>query len=585
MNSQEESLRKRISVEELQQHLVYFSTVDRTSGTPGEREAVAYIQKKMEEYQVPTHLYTFNSYISYPLEAELHILAPETLTIPCRTRAFSASTPAEGIEGEIVFVGSGEQIGGGAMIYSRTGDEKEFQGTNIRGKIALTTSGGPDGLKRAQDHGALAQIHMWHSDEDVLHEMIVTSIWGTPTPESIERLPKIPGISIKHADGQRLKELCSRGTVRARLKAKTWIGWKELPLLVATIEGSEDKEKYLLVGAHIDSWYVGVTDNGTGNACLMEMARVLAQERALLKRGVKFAWWPGHSTGRYSGSTWYADNCWEELRAHCLGYLNIDSPGIRGASVFDSRYNMAEVERFMAQTIREVTGLEPNIRRPFKAGDQSFWGVGLPSLGAFRMIPPHHPDRKAVGGSGGGWWWHTPEDTLDKADAQVLAADTELYTIIAYRMCTLPILPYEFETVAEDFRSLLTELQEAAKEHLDLTSLLQKTEQLKTCAERLERVKEERKTPQAREALNKGMMQVSRILNPVLFTKAGDYEQDPALQQPMLPGLQPIKQLVALDPASDMYGFLRTKLIRERNRVSDRLEQAIHLLGSLCLAE
>lgn len=57
---------------------------------------------------------------------------------------------------------------------------------------------------------------------------------------------------------------------------------------------------------------------------------------------------------------------------------------------------MGEAEGFMEDHVREVTGQAANPRRPLKAGDQSFWGVGLTSLGAFRMLPTDHPDRLAV---------------------------------------------------------------------------------------------------------------------------------------------------------------------------------------------
>jgi hypothetical protein len=69
-------------------------------------------------------------------------------------------------------------------------------------------------------------------------------------------------------------------------------------------------------------------------------------------------------------------------------------------------------------------------------------------------------------------------------------------------------------------------------------------------------------------------MALSRILNPVLYTVEGPYDHDPALQVPMLPGLQGVTRLASLDPDSDEYGFLRTRLVRERNRVADALASA-----------
>ena len=247
-----------------------------------------------------------------------------------------------------------------------------------------------------------------------------------------------------------------------RLESNVKTEWMKVPLATGFIPGA-DSEDFLLVGAHIDSWYEGVTDNATGDAALLEMARVLSEVRDKLRCGVSFCWWPGHSTGRYSGSTWFADNWFDTLRAHALGYLNIDSPGVRETEIWDCRYNMGEIEHITAAVVREQSGQEPNIRRPLRAGDQSFLGVGLPSLGAFRMLPLDHPDRKAVGGCGGGYWWHSPEDTLDKADSEILAKDVEVYLTMTLRMCTPEVIPYRFAASAQDFIDYLSAAQEAAR--------------------------------------------------------------------------------------------------------------------------
>lgn len=74
--------------------------------------------------------------------------------------------------------------------------------------------------------------------------------------------------------------------------------------------------------------------------------------------------------------------------------------------------------------------------------------------------------------------------------------------------------------------------------------------------------------------LNRVLMALSRILNPVLYTIEGPYDHDPALQAPMLPGLQAVRRLAALPADADEHGFLRTRLVRERNRVADALANA-----------
>jgi len=578
----EEKLRSAVSARRLQVHLKKFSTLHRETGGPDERAAVDYIAETLRADGIDVQVHEFSGFVSLPREASLNVVGLEPTSIPCRPRSFGANTPPGGLEGELVFVGSLEEDRS-KMIFARTGEESDYEGKDVRGKIVLGTAGGPDGVKRAHDHGAIAYIHMWPSGEDAIHEMIVTSIWGTPTPESISRLPKIPALSIKKSDGERLRRLMALGQVRVRIDAEAETGWRTLPLAVADIPGQDPE--FLLVGAHIDSWYEGVTDNATGDACLMEMARVLKKQQKKLRRGVRFAWWPGHSHGRYAGSTWYADAAFDELRRRALGYLNIDSPGVRETAIFDCRYNMGEVEELMKRTVSEVTGRSPNIRRPFKAGDQSFWGIGLPSFGAFRMLPLDHKDRATVGGSGAGWWWHTPADSLDKADAGILAQDTALYLTITARVVTPAVLPFNFVVAARDFTSLLSELERAARGSFPLGDLVVRADELGTLAARLEGVRSELEAatagrkPRGKDAvriarLNRGLMALSRILNPVLYTVEGPYDHDPALQAPMLPGLQTARKLATLNPQSDEYGFLRARLVRERNRAADALANA-----------
>lgn len=572
-----EGLRAAVSADRLREHLNRFSTLFRDTGTEDERLAAEYIRDRMTEYGVRAEILEFDSLISWPREGTLTALnedGSDGERIAVRTRSFGTTTPDGGVEAELVFVPF-EQPEAGAMIFSHRAVAADYSGLDVRGKIVLTMDGGPDGIRRAQERGAAGHIHIWPSDEAVIHEMIGASVWGTPTPESATRLPAIPVLGVSNADGQRLAEQCRAGTVRVRMTSDVHTDWMRVPLVVADVEaGAAIDDRFLLVGAHIDSWYEGVTDNATGDAALIEMARALHGRRGELRHGVRFAWWPGHSTGRYSGSTWYADNYFIELRNRCLGYLNIDSPGVRETEIWDCRYNMGEIEHITAEVVKQLSGQEPNIRRPLKAGDQSFLGVGLPSMGAFRMLPQGHPDRKAVGGCGGAYWWHSPEDTLDKADANILAEDTRIYVTLVARICVPEALPYNFVPSASDFWSNLTALQDAAGRFLDLTPAIEAAERYREAAERLV----ERGPGEDVARYNHVVLRVTRIVNPALFTIDGPYEFDPALQLPVLPGLAPMRELATLDPNCSDHRFLLTKLIRQRNRIQDALDHAVSVM-------
>ena len=569
IKSVEERARAAISAERLHEHLEVFSTLFRDTGSEDEWKAARYIVDTLASYGVEAEVLEFDSLISWPLEGSFQLLdgGKTVEEVEVRTRSFGAQTSGGGLEAEIVYVPLEGQSGSNDLIGGRSARAR-YEDHDVEGKIVLTLDGGPGGVLRAQEHGASGHVHVWPSDEDVVHEMISTSIWGTPTPESVSRMPKIPSMGIKRADGLRIAEMLEQQVLRARIESNVKTEWMRVPLATGYIPGS-GSDDFLLVGAHIDSWYEGITDNATGDASLIEMARVLAPMQGQLRCGVRFCWWPGHSTGRYSGSTWFADHFFIELRQNALGYLNIDSPGVRETSIWDCRYNCAEVEHVTASTVLELSGLEPNIRRPVRAGDQSFLGVGLPSLGAFRMLAPNHPDRKAVGGGGGAYWWHSPQDTLDKADSDILARDTEIYVAITYRICAPEIIPYRYSKTAMDFIDHLDQYEQAARDHLDLGRTLRAAERFKALAERLEAA-----DPEDLDEFNDGLKQIGRIVNPVLLTASGPYEMDPAFQLPPLPGLSGISQLVTLDPDSDDYRFLRTKLIREQNRIHDALIQA-----------
>jgi N-acetylated-alpha-linked acidic dipeptidase len=138
------------------------------------------------------------------------------------------------------------------------------------------------------------------------------------------------------------------------------------------------------------------------------------------------------------------------------------------------------------------------------------------------------------------------------------------------------VIPYRFTASAKDFIDQLTTLQKAAGEHLDLSGTLELANAYQAAAEKLSA------SPISDVAtLNDGLKQITRVINPVLFTINGPYEMDPALQMGILPGLSQTGQLLSLDSGSDAYHFLRTKLVRQKNRIEDALEQAVKIATSL----
>ena len=59
----------------------------------------------------------------------------------------------------------------------------------------------------------------------------------------------------------------------------------------------------MLVNGHLDAWAPGATCNATGDATMLELARVLAKHRNKIKRSVVFINWNGHEIAESAGST------------------------------------------------------------------------------------------------------------------------------------------------------------------------------------------------------------------------------------------------------------------------------------------
>src|SRR5437867_91070 len=78
--------------------------------------------------------------------------------------------------------------------------------------------------------------------EYAIHEQITTTIWGTPTPDSIGRLPTIPSLGVTRNDGLRIVEAVKGGGVRATFSTVVQTEWRRVPIVVAHIPGAHSDD-------------------------------------------------------------------------------------------------------------------------------------------------------------------------------------------------------------------------------------------------------------------------------------------------------------------------------------------------------
>jgi hypothetical protein len=323
-------------------------------------------------------------------------------------------------------------------------------------------------------------------------------------------------------------------------------------------------------------------DNAGANGAMMEIARVLSQHRDKLRRSLRIAFWSGHSHGRYPGSTWYADNFWEDLHRNCIAHLNIDLIGGKGASDLTATMTMAETWAFAADVIMELTGQELKQRRMGRMGDQSFFGCGVPSMFNVLSQQPPEPGRTGFAEPWEEWgsWWHAPEDTMDILDRDTLLRDTRVYLLSILRLCTLTLLPFDYSAAADEFLAALNDWQGRAGDAFDLGRCLDEAREFKDEATLFNDAVRSSPTEQPEIAglVNRTLMKLGRVLNPVSYTSTGQFDQDLATGSRPVPVLQAVRDLVSHKPGSDEFRFLHTRLVRESNKVYHALTEATELV-------
>ncbi|MEO7963548.1 MAG: M28 family peptidase [Gemmatimonadaceae bacterium] len=600
------AVRAAITPQRLEAHARRIVENERLSGSPGENAAIDYIISTLRADGITVEVDSFMAYTSDPIRAELSLvgsdgtslLSPHAITV-----AFSAST--NGLVAPMVDVGDAELLPdpqpgtldrltlaeeGSSPIgateptpgtnetqtsgaRARSATEMRALAAKLRGAIAVVTgTPGPDEAWKLQELGAAGALFI--NPADRLNDLVTTTVWGSPSLRDMHRIPRLPVAEITHRDGVALRARLTGaggGALRLRLSAETRTGWKMLRLVVARIEPGERPKNgasYALLGGHIDAWYHGGTDEGASNAAMLELARAFHANRRQLQRGLVVAWWPGHSNGRYAGSTWFADHRFAELRDRAIAYLNVDGIGQRGAK----RYGVsatASMAPLAQQVLRERTGAtDVRVGRPGRDSDQSFGGIGLPLL-------QFSHDRLAA--DSGYWWWHTPDDTFDKIDFGILQGDAALYGDALSEILVAPVPPIDVAAEIEALAKVLSQRDAEGKGQFDLSVPIARVARLAEMTRDIQRLVRARTN--APIDIDRALVRILRPMHRVTYTLSGAYHPDPAVSFGLLPGLAEVRTLASAPAGSDLARFAEVTLVRERNRLIDALD------ASLALAE
>lgn len=486
-------------------------------------------------------------YVSTPEGASFEVggIAYEVLTHPM--------TPsAEGLEADLVYVPV-DRIGSASA-------------EDVSGRIVLTDGLAMEPVVRALEGKGAAAVVFITGEET--HNMIVSRVWGSPTPETLGDYVGIPVASLSFGDGSRIRGRLADAGGRLPAKLSTCVRnrWTDIPVIAADIPGP-DKDFVMMTG-HVDSWGLGALDNASGNACAVELARIFAPLAGRMRRGVRFVLWSGHSHGRYAGSTAYCDAHFEELQQHCLLNVNADCLGGRGATVMTESPAMASTRDLARTALREAAGVTDwRGCRYTRSCDQSFWGPGVPTV--FSQVSEQPPFKGAAadafgkmfgnGRSGGfGAWWHTKSDTPDKLDPENLARDVRVFASVLAHVLLDEVFPVDARAEVLELREQIEAWQKKAGGELDLSETV----------ERLGRLAEALDAARLSDDPARFARRSHRVLNAIIplgYVEGSIFSHDEALRAPAVPMLRLIDDLPSL-PVHDRNAAL-VKLRRAANRL------------------
>lgn len=546
--------------------------LNRKSGQGIDLKAGQYVVEVLNSYGLDAGLQEFETYdsdIGTSFVALYNENGDVIKSLPC---LHIEPTPEEGITADLVDVGPGGL--------------EDYADKDVRGKIVLAevsyAPATPEKARIAASKGAIGIVLMnWGEDDSTyIPWRALKAVWGNPTPESWHDIPRLFGVSISRADGIALRKKMQIDTVSLYVRATATRVWRNLSQPLGWLHApssSPERDQFVIVSGHIDSWNPGVTDNITGMAVMMEVARFLAEKRESLRRSVVFCFWNGHEVAEAAGSTYFVDSHWEQINRNAVAYFNIDSVGMKGTTEFHIN-SCPELAAFSVKLSEAVYAdkLPQKITNLRRVGDQSFFGVGVSAVTGRHSYGADVV--KAQNGATLGWYNHTEFDTIEVMDPDALAEDLDWCARYVNELVTLPVLPQRFLPRAMDMMErfkLATSHENSPK---DLTIILE-------CLDKLTRnvswfdnyLNGISQSDSLCQYANRLILRLSRLLTFPTASASGRYGQDSygisTLSQPV-PLLACLKDYCECDPDSLEAKLLRTKIMRLRHEITDVLQMA-----------
>lgn len=391
----------------------------RLTGSAACHRAAEYCRGVFEKYGLTNvHLESYDVPGWLPGQASAEVLDSSAKSLRIDSLGLSINTPAEGIAAEVVDVGHG------------TEEDFETMGRAVKGRIVLAGLMSPSNPEKI--------TREWKKIDCAARAGAAACLVISPTKGGLTRTraaaygrtSPIPAAAIAYEDGLWLRRrLEDRKGVKIRLFIRNRLLDKAVAEnAIAEIPGREKPEQIVILGAHLDSWFLGpgAADDALGVSIVLETARILSRPEFAPKRTIRFILFTGDEQGTL-GSFEYVRAHESEMDNVAL-MVNADMTGSQAPRVLCPYGASPIVEKLqeLLPLLRGlgVTGIEP--RYPYDSEDLAFIGRGLPALGLYGQ------DMMDMS------WYHSFADTFDKIEVDKLNPNVAAVATIIYDAASRP---------------------------------------------------------------------------------------------------------------------------------------------------
>ena len=385
----EGKFRAGISPANIRENMRRLSARPHHVGSPYDRDNAQWILAKFKEWGFDARIETFNVLFPTPKVRLLEMLRPTNyrarLQEPPVASDPTSSQTSEQLATYNAYSADGDVTA--PLVYVNYGNREDYEeldrlAISVRGAIVIARYGhGWRGVKPkvAAQHGAIGCIIYsdpkgdgyyqgdeypaggWRPKEGVHRGSVMdTDYPGDPltpgvgaTPEA-KRLPlkdaktitTIPVLPISSADALPLLS-----ALHGRVAPESWRGalgityhigpgpavvhlkvtsnWDIKPIydVIATLHGARDEGQWVLRGNHHDAWVNGAEDPISGQAAMLEEARMLGRLHAegwSPARTIIYCAWDGEEPGLLGSVEWVETHL-DELQSHAVAYINSDT--------------------------------------------------------------------------------------------------------------------------------------------------------------------------------------------------------------------------------------------------------------------